>query len=136
MIRISGVDLPNERKITFGLTVIYGIGESLAKKVVEQAKVDTSKRVKDLTEEEVARLQKIIDKHPIEGELRRIVTTSIKRLEEIGSYRGLRHKRGLPARGQRTRSNARTKRGKRQTIGAIRKDMRAQAATKAQKEST
>ena len=136
MIRISGVDLPNERKITFGLTVIYGIGESLAKKVVEQAKVDTNKRVKDLTEEEVARLQKIIDKHPIEGELRRIVTTSIKRLEEIGSYRGLRHKRGLPARGQRTRSNARTKRGKRQTIGAIRKDMRAQAATKAQKEST
>ena len=85
MIRISGVDLPNERKITFGLTVIYGIGESLAKKVVEQAKVDTSKRVKDLTEEEVARLQKIIDKHPIEGELRRIVTTSIKRLEEIGT---------------------------------------------------
>ena len=136
MIRISGVDLPNERKITFGLTVIYGIGESLAKKVVEQAKVDTNKRVKDLTEEEVARLQKIIDKHPIEGELRRIVTTSIKRLEEIGSYRGLRHKRGLPARGQRTRSNARTRRGKRQTIGAVRKDMRAQAATKAQKEST
>ena len=136
MIRISGVDLPNERKITFGLTVIYGIGESLAKKVVEQAKVDTSKRVKDLTEEEAARLQKIIEKHPIEGELRRIVTTSIKRLEEIGSYRGLRHKRGLPARGQRTRSNARTKRGKRQTIGAVRKDMRAQAATKAQKEST
>lgn len=130
MARISGVDLPSERKLTFGLTVIYGIGKNLAKKIVKEANIESEKRVTHLTDEEISKLQKIVDKYPVEGELRRIVNTNIKRLEEIGSYRGLRHKKGLPVRGQRTRSNARTKRGKRQTIGAIRKDLRAQAAAR------
>ena len=129
MARIAGVDLPNDRKVPYGLTVVYGVGVTLAKKITRSAKISDDKRIKDLSDEDISKLQKEVDKHPIEGELRRSIMTNIKRLEEIGSYRGLRHKRGLPARGQRTRSNARTKRGKRQTIGAVRKDMKAQATS-------
>ncbi|MCH7541228.1 30S ribosomal protein S13 [Patescibacteria group bacterium] len=131
MARIVGVDLPNERKVQFSLTVIYGIGPSLARRMVEDAKIPEEKRVKDLSEEEVSKLQKAIENFTVEGDLRRVVTQNIRRLEEIGSYRGIRHKRGLPVRGQRTRSNSRTKRGKRQTVGAIKKEMRSQIGEKA-----
>ena len=128
MARITGVDLPNDRKIFFALTVIYGIGPTLAKKIVKETKIPPDKRAKDLSEEEVSRLQKAVENYTVEGDLRRVVTQNIRRLEEIGAYRGIRHRKGLPSRGQRTRSNARTKRGKRQTVGAIKKDMRAQTA--------
>jgi small subunit ribosomal protein S13 len=134
MARIVGVDLPSERKIEFALTTIYGVGYTSAKKIVEETKISKEKRVKNLTEEEILKLQKAVENYPVEGDLRRITTQSIRRLEEIGAYRGLRHKKGLPARGQRTRSNARTKRGKRQTVGAIKKEMRSQAAQKTQAE--
>jgi len=130
MSRIAGIELQNDRKIPFALLAVYGVGPTLAKKILESAKVSVDKRVKELSEEEVSRIQKEVEKHPVEGDLRRMVTQSIRRLEEIGSYRGIRHRRGLPARGQRTRSNARTKRGRRQTVGAIRKDMKAQSASK------
>lgn len=134
MARISGVELPSERKIEYALPVLYGVGITLAKKIVQDAKVDINKRVKELTDEEISRLQKAIESHSIEGDLRRLVTQNIRRLEEIGAYRGLRHKRGLPVRGQRTRSNARTKRGKRQTIGAMKKKARVAVAQRGQSE--
>ncbi|MBI4100527.1 30S ribosomal protein S13 [Candidatus Microgenomates bacterium] len=121
MARISGVDLPKEKRIDIALGVIYGLGRNNVGPILKAAKVEPQRRVKELTEEEVNRLQKIITTHKVEGDLRREVQEHIKRLREIGAYRGLRHARGLPARGQRTRSNARTKRGKRVTIGAIRK---------------
>jgi small subunit ribosomal protein S13 len=134
MVRIMGVDLPGERKTEFALTVVYGIGSTLARKIVEETKIPSEKRVNNLSEEEISKLQKAVESYPVEGDLRRMNTQSIRRLEEIGAYRGMRHKKGLPARGQRTRSNARTKRGKRQTIGAIKKEMRSQVAQKAQSE--
>jgi small subunit ribosomal protein S13 len=130
MARIAGVDLPSDRKILYALPTIYGVGSTLAKKIAEAAKVPTEKRVRDLSENEVSRLQKEVEKYPVEGDLRRVVAANIKRLEEIGAYRGIRHKKGLPVRGQRTRSNARTKRGKRQTIGSVRKELRAVATQK------
>ena len=122
MARIAGVELPENKKIEYALPYIYGIGMSAAKKIVKEAKVNVGARVKDLTEEEISRIQKLVDKYTIEGDLRRQIQQNIRRLEEIGTYRGTRHKKGLPARGQRTRSNARTKRGKRVTIGAMKKD--------------
>jgi small subunit ribosomal protein S13 len=127
MARIAGVDLPENRKVEFALPVLYGIGLTLAKEIVENAKVSKDKRVKELTDEEISRLQKEVEKHPIEGDLRRVENQNIRRLEEINSYRGSRHRKGLPARGQRTKSNARTKRGKRQTIGAVSKEARQKA---------
>ena len=129
MARIAGVDLPNEKRVDIGLTYIFGIGRSNVVKVFESTNVDPAKRVKDLTEEEVNKLQKEIEKIKVEGDLSQEVEQNIKRLEEIGSYRGLRHRRGLPARGQRTRSNARTKRGKRKTVGTVRKEVVAQSGT-------
>jgi small subunit ribosomal protein S13 len=132
MARIAGIDLQNNQRIDFALTSIYGVGPKLAKKIVEATKIVPETRVSKLTEAEISKLQKEIENYPIEGDLRRLVTQSIRRLEEIGSYRGIRHKRGLPARGQRTRSNARTKRGKRQTVGAMKKDLRAQMTQKGQ----
>src|SRR3990167_3338321 len=120
MARILGVDLPSERKIQFALTTIYGVGPVLAKKIVSEARIPEEKRAKDLTDAEVSQLQKEVEKYPVEGDLGRTIAQNIRRLEEIGSYRGYRHKRGLPVRGQRTRSNSRTKRGKRQTVGAMR----------------
>ncbi len=125
MARIAGVDIPNDKKVEVSLRYLYGIGPTNALKVLEEAHVEAGIRVKDLTDDQVARLQKVVEAMPVEGELRREVVQNIKRLEEIGSYRGLRHRHNLPARGQRTKSNARTKRGKRLTVGTVRKEVAA-----------
>lgn len=122
MARIAGVELPDNKKIEFALTGIYGVGSSVAKEIVKNSNVDADARMKDLKVEELSKLQKQVDNYIIEGDLRRQIQQNIRRLEEIGTYRGIRHKRNLPARGQRTRSNARTKRGKRLTIGAMKKE--------------
>lgn len=121
MPRIAGVDVPSAKRIDIGLTVIYGIGRSNVYPILRAAKVDPQRKIKDLTEEEINRLQKVIDGYKVEGDLRREIQENIQRLKEINSYRGLRHTHNLPVRGQRTRSNARTKRGKRVTVGAIKK---------------
>ena len=128
MARIAGVDLPNEKRTDIGLTVIYGIGRSNVKNVLEKAKVDGAKRVKDLTEEEVNKLSKALEGIIVEGDLKREVNQNIRRLEDIGAYRGLRHRKGLPARGQNTRHNARTRKGKRKTVGTVRKEVMAKTA--------
>lgn len=123
MPRIAGVDIDENRRVDIALTAIYGIGRSNVKKVLIQAEVDPSTRVVKLTETEINHLQKAIESlYRVEGDLRKEITENIRRLRQIGSYRGKRHIAGLPLRGQRTRSNARTKRGKRVTIGALRKD--------------
>ena len=130
MARIAGVDLPNHKRIDIALTYIYGIGRSNVQTLLTTAKIDTGKKVGTLTEEEVGRIMKVLDKDfKIEGDLKIEVTENIKRLKEIGCYRGIRHVKNLPVHGQRTRVNARTKRGKRQTVGALRKDMRAKMTT-------
>ncbi|RKY99890.1 MAG: 30S ribosomal protein S13 [Candidatus Hydrothermota bacterium] len=116
MARIAGVDLPKNKRIEIALTYIYGIGLSRAKKILKAAEVDPDKRVKDLTAEEVARLRAEVDKYKVEGALRAEVQRNIKRLIDIGCYRGVRHKLGLPVRGQRTRTNARTRKGPRGNI--------------------
>ena len=123
--RIVGVNIPDEKRIDISLTYLYGVGRSNVYKLLEEANIEPTRRVKTLTEEEGSRLQKIVEKIKTEGDLRSEVRDNIKRLQQISSYRGMRHARGLPARGQRTRSNARTKRGKRVTIGAIRKEVAA-----------
>lgn len=129
MPRIVGVDIPKEKKIYVSLGYIYGIGQSMAKRILEQAKISPDVRAKDLTEDEVSRITTIITKeHRTEGTLRREIGVNIKRLMDIQSYRGMRHKRGLPVRGQRTRTNARTRKGPRKTIGAQRKKETAPAA--------
>ncbi len=122
MARIAGVDLPENKRTDIGLTYIYGVGRANVIVVLKNAEVDGTKRIKDLTEEELNRIQKAVEKVKVEGDLNREVQQNIKRLEEINSYRGLRHKRGLPARGQRTRSNGRTRRGKRKTVGTVKKE--------------
>ena len=116
MARIKGVDLPNEKNIWIALTSIYGIGRNLSKDICTNAKVDMAKKAKDLTDDEIASLRSEIDKHLVEGDLRREVSLNIKTKMEINSYQGTRHKKGLPVRGQRTRSNARTRKGKPKTI--------------------
>ncbi len=117
MARIAGVDLPRDKRVEIGLTYIYGIGHSTSKKIVERLGIDRSTRVKDLTEDEVSSLRKIIeDELTVEGDLRREVSMNIKRLQEIGCLRGIRHRRKLPVRGQRTRTNARTRKGPRKTM--------------------
>ena len=117
MPRVAGVDIPVNKQIWVSLQYIYGIGSSLSHKILAQAEIAPETKVKDLTEDEVNRLREIIDKqHRVEGELRKDVNFNVKRLIEIGSYRGLRHRRGLPVKGQRTRTNARTKRGPRKTV--------------------
>ena len=116
MARIVGVDIPNEKRVVISLTYIYGIGHSTAHKICLAAKVDEDIRVKNLTEEQLAALRQEITKYHVEGDLRREVALNIKRLQEIGSYRGIRHRKGLPVRGQRTKTNARTRKGKRKTI--------------------
>lgn len=129
MARISGVDLPNEKRLDIALTYIYGIGRVNVATVLSESQLDGSRRVKTLTDEEVNKIAKVIEKNFIvEGDLRRQIADTIKRLREISSYRGIRHARSLPVRGQRTRSNGRTKRGKRVTIGAMKKEDRAKAA--------
>ena len=112
MARIKGVDIPNDKRIEISLTYIYGIGRNLAKTIHKNANVDVNTKARDLTEDEIARLRKEIDKHTVEGELRREVNMNIKTKMEINSYQGTRHKRNLPVRGQRTNRNARTRKGK------------------------
>lgn len=122
MARIAGVDLPRNERVEIGLTRIYGIGRSSSQKILVQAKIDPNIRVRDLAEDEVTRIRSIIDAgYKVEGDLRREVTQNIKRLQEIGCYRGIRHRRNLPVRGQRTRTNARTKRGPRKTVAGRRR---------------
>ena len=121
--RISGVNIPDEKRVDIALTYLYGIGRGNVGVVLEKAKIDGGKRTKELSEEEVSRIQKVLDEYKIEGDLRAEVSANIKRMKEIGTYRGMRHSRNLPVKGQRTRSNARTKRGKRVTIGAIKKEV-------------
>jgi len=120
--RIAGVDLPRNKRVVIGLTYIFGIGLSSSKKILEKTGVDPDKRVNDLTTEEATKIRDIIlNEFKVEGSLRAEVQMNIKRLMDIGSYRGLRHRRGLPARGQRTKTNARTRKGKKRTVGAKRK---------------
>jgi small subunit ribosomal protein S13 len=117
MARIAGVDLPKNKRTEVALTYIYGIGKTSSQEILEQAGIDPDIRIKDLTEEDATRIRVIVDRdYKVEGDLRREVTQNIKRLQEIGSYRGLRHRRNLPAHGQRTKTNARTKRGSRRTV--------------------
>ena len=117
MARIAGIDLPREKRIEIGLTYIYGIGRTSAQKILEMTGINPDIRVKDLTEDQEAALRDVIDKHfTIEGDLRREVALNIKRLTEIGCYRGVRHRRGLPVHGQRTKTNARTRKGPKRTI--------------------
>ena len=135
MARIAGVDLPTNKKVLYALPYIYGVGLTLSKKILLETKIDLDKRVKDLTEPEILKIQKMVDEIQVEGDLRRVVQQNIRRLEEIGTYRGLRHRKNLPARGQRTRSNARTKRGKRLTVGAIKKEVEIKMETAAKKDA-
>ena len=122
MARIAGVDIPRDKQVGISLRYIYGIGPNLARRIVTQAQLAPGTRVRDLTDEEVARIREIIDHGiTVEGDLRREVRQNIQRLVEINCYRGIRHRRGLPARGQRTRTNARTKRGARRTVAGKRK---------------
>jgi small subunit ribosomal protein S13 len=130
MARIAGVDLPNHKRIDIALTYLYGIGRSNVKQLIKLVAIDGTTKVGDLTEENIGQLQKTLEeKFTTEGDLRGEIAGNIKRLREIGCYRGIRHVRGLPSRGQRTRSNARTKRGKRKTVGALRKEVRAKLET-------
>ena len=117
MARIAGVDLPREKRVEIGLTYVYGIGRTSAKKILEATGINPDTRVKDLTEDEVGKIREAIDReYTVEGDLRREVALNIKRLVEIGSYRGLRHRKGLPVRGQKTKTNARTRKGPAKTI--------------------
>ena len=116
MARIAGVDLPRDKRVEIGLTYIFGIGRSRSQEILANAGVNADTRVKDLTESEVSSLRAVIDTYPVEGDLRREVALNIKRLKEINCYRGLRHKRGLPVRGQRTKTNARTRKGPRRIV--------------------
>ena len=125
MARIAGVNLPNQKRLEIGLTYIYGIGQPTARKVCAERGLSPDEKVKDLTDDEVTKLREYIDTLQVEGDLRRERQQSIKRLQEIGSYRGLRHRRGLPVHGQRTKTNARTRKGPKKTVGRGKK-----AATK------
>ncbi|MCL6633572.1 MAG: 30S ribosomal protein S13 [Alicyclobacillus herbarius] len=122
MARIAGVDLPRDKRVEIGLTYIYGIGRTTANKILQETGINPDTRVRDLTEDEVVRLRETIDRnYKVEGDLRREVALNIKRLIEIGSYRGMRHRRGLPVRGQRTKTNARTRKGPRRTVAGKKK---------------
>jgi small subunit ribosomal protein S13 len=120
MARIAGVNIPDNKRSEIGLTYIHGVGRSRANEILSQADIDPDTRVKNLSEDEVSQIRGIIEKnYRVEGELKRIVSENIKRLKQIGSYRGIRHQKGLPVRGQRTRTNARTRKGKKKTIGLL-----------------
>ncbi len=122
MARIAGVDIPRDKRVEIALTYIYGIGRSTAYKILQQAQINANTRVKDLTEQEVSRIREVLEgNYIVEGDLRREVSMNIKRLMDVGTYRGLRHRRGLPVRGQRTRTNARTRKGPRRTVGSKKK---------------
>ncbi|HAY03009.1 MAG TPA: 30S ribosomal protein S13 [Lachnospiraceae bacterium] len=117
MARISGVDLPREKRVEIGLTYIYGIGVASSKRILAEANVDSDIRCKDLTDEDVSKIRDVIDRtQTVEGDLRREVALNIKRLQEIGCYRGIRHRKGLPVRGQKTKTNARTRKGPKRTV--------------------
>ncbi len=123
MARIAGIDLPRTKRIEYGLNYIYGIGLTTSRKILKEAGVNPDTRVKDLTEEEVSRITNIVsNNYKVEGDLKREESQNIKRLMDIGCYRGLRHRRGLPVRGQRTKTNARTRKGPRKTVGVKRKE--------------
>lgn len=118
MARIAGIDLPKDKRVEIGLTYIFGIGRKRSNKLLQEAGINPDTRVKDLTESEISKLRELIDKNfMVEGDLRRDVSLNIKRLMEIGSYRGVRHRRGLPVRGQNTKNNARTRKGVKRTVG-------------------
>ena len=121
MARIAGIDLPKNKRGIIGLTYIFGIGKSTSVKILEKAGIDESKRVSDWSDDEIARLRQVIQDFKVEGQLRSEIQMNIKRLMDIGCYRGLRHRKGLPARGQRTRTNARTRKGKRKTVAGKKK---------------
>ena len=122
MARIAGVDIPREKRVEVSLTYIYGIGRSTAHKILKRAEINADTRVKDLSEQEISRIREVLERNfVVEGDLRREVSMNIKRLMDIGSYRGLRHRRGLPVHGQRTRTNARTRKGPRRTVGSKKK---------------
>ncbi|HQM15838.1 MAG TPA: 30S ribosomal protein S13 [Candidatus Woesebacteria bacterium] len=134
MPRIAGIDIPGEKKVPYALAYIYGVGITTAKNITKQARIDPNKRARDLDGQEINSLQKIFDQMVVEGDLRQVVSDNINRLKRIKAYRGVRHILGLPVRGQRTKSNARTRKGKRKTVGALTKEMAtkleaAQAAT-------
>lgn len=133
MARVMGINLPDGKRIEYALTLVYGIGWGNVKKILRQAVVDQNKKVKDLTEEELKKIQTAAESlFKVEGDLKEEINENIKRLKNIGSYRGLRHARSLPVRGQRTKSNARTKRGKRKTVGALKKEDAAKLQSSAQ----
>jgi small subunit ribosomal protein S13 len=117
MARIAGVNLPTQKRLEIGLTYIYGIGQSTAQKICKELELDPNEKVRDLTDDEVTKLRTYIDSLEVEGDLRRDRAQAIKRLTEIGAYRGIRHRRGLPVRGQRTKTNARTRKGPKKTVG-------------------
>lgn len=123
MARIAGIELPEDKRIDYALTRLFGVGWALSEKILKETGVSPAKRTKELTEEEVGLLNKTVEGYKIEGELRKEIRQNIQRLKNIGSYKGTRHSRNLPVRGQRTRTNARTKRGKRKTIGAFKKEV-------------
>lgn len=125
MPRLAGVDIPDHKKIVYSLRYIYGIGLTKAKSIVAEAKIDPDKRARDLSSDEINKLARILDKYMTEGDLRRQITDNLARLKRVKCYRGIRHIQGLPVRGQRTRSNARTKRGAKRTVGAMTKEMAA-----------
>lgn len=121
MARIAGVDIPREKRVVIALTYIFGIGKSTASKVLAEAGVSEDTRVRDLTDDELSKIRDVVDRLKVEGDLRREVSLNVKRLMEIGSYRGLRHRRGLPVRGQNTKNNARTRKGPRKTVAGKKK---------------
>ncbi|PWU23139.1 30S ribosomal protein S13 [Candidatus Cerribacteria bacterium 'Amazon FNV 2010 28 9'] len=129
MPRIAGIDIPPAKKTRYSLAYLYGVGLNNVDGILSEANVDGDKRAKDLTADEILRLQRVIDKMNVEGNLRRVIRENVERLKRIGSYRGSRHIHGLPSRGQRTRVNARTRRGRRMTVGAMSKDMAAKLET-------
>lgn len=132
MPRISGIDIPEFKKIYFSLQSVYGVGPTVAAKALKDANVDPDKRTRDLTADETNRIQRVLESYTLEGNLRRIINENVDRLKRIKAYRGLRHMAGLPVRGQRTRSNGRTKRGAKRTVGSMTKEMAAKVeATKA-----
>ena len=128
--RVAGVNIPEQKRVDRALPYIFGVGPNNVLDILKKAKIDPARRLKDLSEEEVIQITKVIDTIKTEGDLRAEIVGNIKRLKEIGAYRGIRHARNLPSKGQRTRSNARTKRGKRVTIGAIRKEVAEKMAAK------
>lgn len=134
--RIAGVELPKDKRIEAALPYLYGVGLTRARKILQEVGVSADKRTKELTDDEVTKISKAVEKYKIEGELKAEITGDIARLKEIGAYRGTRHAKNLPVRGQRTRSNARTKRGKRVTIGTVRKDIAARMGAKTARTQT